>query len=215
VLEYTGKVVKYNSSIPKLSLPALVELQMTLNKSNSHAKKVSTLRPFENIEFATKMDMMNLEKFLYSGLSFSSSQRSIIDAAIKTIYGFEPSQLNTLFALMYIKSAGSFEALALCNEGCAQEKKVKGGTQQISEKMLKSVLENESNRILFNTALVAIKQPENDGGELTEVIARSTLDDQRLSFKCKKVISSMPIHFYTNIDFTPRLPFYKLDAFKG
>ncbi len=123
MLETRGKVVTYNSPIPKISLLGLVDLQMIITKTNVNAKKISTLNPFENLELAKRLDKLNLENFLYSK-SFTSSSKSIIDAAIKTIYGLELSQINALFALMYLNSGGgSIESLALSEPGCAQEKK--------------------------------------------------------------------------------------------
>lgn len=125
ILEASGKIVSYSSSIPNISYLSLFDLQLMLNKINWNAKKVSTLRPFENLQFASKMDSMTVEQWLFSS-SFSTTSRSIIEGAYRTIFGLELSQVNALFASTFVKSAGSFEALALCTSGCAQEKKIKG-----------------------------------------------------------------------------------------
>lgn len=125
ILETTGKVVSYSSSIPNVSYLSLLDLQLMLNKINWNAKKAPTLRPFANLQFATKMDSLNLEQWLLSS-SFSSTSRSIVEAACRTIFGLEMNQVNALFANMFFNSAGSFETLTLCHPGCAQEKKIKG-----------------------------------------------------------------------------------------
>ena len=56
---------------------------------------------------------------------------------------------------MYVNSGGgNVENLALSETGCAQEKKIKGGAQQISEKMLEFALSHsDQDKIMFNMAL--------------------------------------------------------------
>lgn len=125
ILETGGKVVSYASSIPNVSVFSLVDLQFMLNKVNGTSKKVPAIRPFQNIQLASKLDSMTLEQWIFAS-SFSSTSRAIVESACRTIYGLEMSQTNALFANLYVNSAGSFEKLALCGEGCAQEKKVKG-----------------------------------------------------------------------------------------
>ncbi len=78
----------------------LIDLQMMISKVNSNAKKISTLNPFENLEFAKRLDKYNLDNFLYSK-SFTSSAKSVAEATVKTIYGLELGQINALFGLMY------------------------------------------------------------------------------------------------------------------
>lgn len=149
ILESNGKISNYNSNIPSVSLLSLLDLQMGTMKVSSNAKKLSTIDPFENSEFSNRLDSTNFEQFLLNR-QFSSVSRSVIDPAIRTIYGLELNQINTLFGLMYIQSGGgTFESLALADKGCAQEKKVKGGTQQISEKLLEQVLKNENNKVFL------------------------------------------------------------------
>ena len=46
-------------------------------------------------------------------------------AAVRTVFGCEPEQLNALFALTYAQAGGGFMRLTLTDPGCAQEKKIK------------------------------------------------------------------------------------------
>jgi monoamine oxidase len=125
ILESGGKVISYASSIPNVSIFSLFDLQLMLNKINGTSKKVPALRPFQNIQLASKLDSMTFEQWLFAS-SFSGTSRSIVEAACRTLYGLEMSQVNALFANFFVDSAGSFERLTLCGEGCAQEKKIKG-----------------------------------------------------------------------------------------
>lgn len=209
VLETCGKVVSYTSSIPNVSLFSLFDLQLMLNKINNNAKKVNTLRPFENLQFARYMDSMNLEQWLFSS-SFSATSRSIVEAASRTLFGLEMNQVNALYANNFVKSAGSFEALTLCEAGCAQEKKIKGGAQQISEKLLANVLENNANKIVFNGEIVEIQQDD-----IIQVRVKDTSTNQMTTFKAKKVVSAIPINLIQKIAFTPDLPMYKWNVLRS
>lgn len=211
MLEANGKILKYDSSIPNISILGLIDLQMSLNKINGNSKKLNTLRPFQNAEFSSHLNSINLENFMFSGFTMSSS-RSIIESAIRTIFGFEASQLNALYAMLYTRSAGSFEKLALTEKDCAQEKRIKGGAQKISQKLLNFILENQSNKILLNCELKEVKQ--NSETDLIEILVTNTKDGSNTKFTAKKLISSIPINLYSKIEFFPKLPFFKTNYFK-
>ena len=49
----------------------------------------------------------------------------LMTAAVRTVFGCEPEQLNALFALTYAQAGGGFMRLTLVDPGCAQEKKIK------------------------------------------------------------------------------------------
>ena len=49
----------------------------------------------------------------------------MVTAAVRTVFGCEPEQLNALFALTYAQAGGGFMRLTLTEPGCAQEKKIK------------------------------------------------------------------------------------------
>ena len=213
IMETKGKLTNYSTAIPNVSIFSLVDLQLMLNKVNSTAKKVSSLHPFENHEFAKRLDSMTMESFMYSS-SFSSTSRSIADAAVKVVYGMEPNQINALFGAMYVNSGGSFEKLTLADKGCAQEKKIKGGAQQISEKMLEKVLSYSTEDVfLMNMALLEVNQSEGEH-ELVTVKAKDTITGKIEVFKTKKVISSIPINQYIHVAFKPELPYFKRNVFK-
>lgn len=61
----------------------------------------------------------------FSPLIVSVGAKPLLAAAVRTIYGCEPEQINALFALTYAQAGGGFMRLALSDPGCAQEKKIK------------------------------------------------------------------------------------------
>jgi monoamine oxidase len=211
VLEVNGRVVKYDSALPKISVAGLVDLQLAISRANLKSKTVNTLEPFRNAALAQQLDMTNLEQFMFEN-SFTASCKSIVTAAIRTVFGLELKEINALFGLMYVKSCLGIESLVLAEKDCAQEKKIKGGTQQISRRMLERVMA-ESNKskngddlasILFNTQLDEIEQTE------TGVVVRAHSGvKQRYELKAKKVILAIPLNQYASVKFKPDLPIYK------
>ena len=113
----------------------------------------------------------------------------------------------------YISSAGgAAESVLLADKGCSQEKKVKGGTQQISEKLLERIMSHSNeDKFLLNTELVKIDQSNTD---FVRVITRSTLSNETSEFKARKVISAIPLNQYVNIEFEPELPSKRRNFFK-
>ncbi len=103
--------------------------------------------------------------------------------------------------------------MALSDSGCAQEKKVKGGTQQISQKLLENVLSYSKNdQILLNTAIVEVKQNKNNN--LVTITTQNTQTGEKREFKAKKLISSIPLNQYIHIKFDPELPANKKNVHK-
>ena len=69
-------------------------------------------------------------------------------------------------------------------------------------------------KLLLNTQLVEIIQKDDNSDDLVQVVTRNLLTNEFETFKCRKVISSIPINQYVNVKFTPELPLYKRNCFK-
>ncbi len=69
--------------------------------------------------------------FLVVELSFFSNvldyigANALMTAAVRTVFGCEPEQLNALFGLTYAQAGGGIMRLTLTDPGCAQENKIK------------------------------------------------------------------------------------------
>lgn len=209
VLETCGSVVTYNTKIPRINLGALVDLHFLMQKINTNSARLNTVDPYAFATDAAELDSTNLKQFLYKN-SFTKTSRSVMDAAIRTIYGLEPNQLNTLFSLMYVKSGNSIEGLSLTEKDCAQEKRVKGGTQQISQRLLDTILSFGDSKAIFECPVVEINQEKED---LVIVKAFNFTENKQETFSCRKLISAIPINQYQTIKFKPELPMYKRNVF--
>lgn len=219
LLEANGKISLYNSSVPCSSLWSWIDMQLYMWRVNRDLKKISTIHPFSERKLASYLDKISAKEYLYSK-SMSATVKSIFTSNMRTIYGLELDQINALFGMMYLKAGGgNVEAITYSDEGCAQEKRVCGGTQQISEKCLQyvqnvSTSNQNSARILLNEAVLEVIQNELNDEEPVCIITRNTKTDEKTQFRSKKVISSIPVNQYINIKFTPELPYYKRNFFK-
>ncbi len=126
VLEVNGKTLTYKSSIPSISVPSLIDLQLNVMKINRISGDINTLDPFIDTEKARALETTNIQQFLLKS-SFSKTAQSTIYIALRNLCGLEPSEINTLFAMFFTKSGGgSIESLIDSCKGCAQEKRIKG-----------------------------------------------------------------------------------------
>ncbi|CAF1040430.1 unnamed protein product [Brachionus calyciflorus] len=219
LLEANGNISIYNSSVPCSSLWSWIDMQLYMWRTNRDLKKISTIHPFSDRKLANTLDLSNAKDYFYSK-SVTPTVRSIFTSNMRTIYGLELEQVNALFGLMYLKAGGgNVEAITYSDEGCAQEKRVRGGTQQISQKCLAyvqkvSTTPENMTKILLNEAVLEIIQSEENDDEPVTIITNNTLTDSKSQFRARKVISTIPVNQYINIKFTPELPYYKRNFFK-
>ena len=82
---------------------------------------------------AAALDAQTLATYLDAHLS-SASARSILEVAIKAIFGTGSGELSLLFALFYLHAGGGLTNLARTTGG-AQEGRFAGGSQQLAEGM--------------------------------------------------------------------------------
>ena len=104
------------------------------------------------------------------------------------------------------------------DQGCAQEKRVKGGTQQITAKCLDFVAKHSepssAYQLRLNTVVIAIKQSDSNETEPVQVVCENTVTGERITYRARKVVSSLPMSEYAKVTFTPSLPFVKRNLFK-
>ncbi|KAJ8286535.1 hypothetical protein GJAV_G00040290 [Gymnothorax javanicus] len=105
----------------------------------------------------------------------------------------EPSQMSFLYFLVYAAAAGGLLPLLGTETGSAQEFKVKGGTQQLSERLAELV---GRENILLGSAVTAIEQR----GDVVHVKTATEC------FTCKAVIVTCPPHLAAKICYSPALP---------
>ncbi|XP_055877327.1 probable flavin-containing monoamine oxidase A isoform X2 [Biomphalaria glabrata] len=128
-----SRIRTYKSNIPKLSLFSLLDLHFNISKVDKLARQLSTVDPFSHPQ-ATEWDSMTLDTFMNKNV-YTRATREAIEAAVRTMFGCEVNQLSFLYYIFFISTAGGIENLIEATENRAQEWKISGGAQQISEKL--------------------------------------------------------------------------------
>lgn len=132
LFERRGRVRRYGGTIPKLSPLALVDSAVALLRLNRMAARVPLEAPWE-ARRADRWDAQSFATWMRRNVP-TAGARDLLRLAIEGVWAVEPRDLSLLHVLFYIRSAGSIETL-LDTEGGAQQDRVVGGTQIVSERM--------------------------------------------------------------------------------
>lgn len=201
IAELHRRIHKYSLPMPFISLLSFLESIYSVFRLESLASNVPTWNPMmtrnaNHLDEHTFADLM--KPWIYNSIN------PLMTAAVRTVFGCEPEQLNALFALTYAQASGGFMRLTLTDPGCAQEKKIKGGSQQISE-LLADRIGREQVRL--KTPVQKIVQNE-DGSVLVTTIRNEKV------LRCRKIILAIPPSQIIPIQFEPMLPGYKREMLK-
>jgi monoamine oxidase len=155
--ERRGKVSRYRGTIPRANPVVLAELGLALKKIDRLAARVDPERPWES-ELAD-LDRMSFDTWMRRQVR-TVAGRDMMRLVIEAVWAAEPADVSMLHVLFYVRSAGSLDLL-LDAEGGAQESRVKGGTQLISQRMADALngtihLETPVRRILWSGERVMV-----------------------------------------------------------
>ncbi|KAH9502345.1 hypothetical protein Btru_073507 [Bulinus truncatus] len=152
-----SRIRTYQSNIPKLSLWSLIDLHFNMEKVDKYARELSTLDPFSHPK-AAEWDSMTLATFMDKNV-YTRGAREANEAAVRTMFGCEASQLSFLYYVLFINMAGGIKNLIEATDNRAQEWKVCGGAQQISEKLADIVGEDT---VQLGDAVKELQQTESN-----------------------------------------------------
>jgi monoamine oxidase len=186
VLELEGKVTTYKRSIPSISIPHLIQLSGALSYLDRVRKKVSPPSPM-TAEGAAELDGETLETWR-SRFVKSTKVTAVMDAAVRTVFGAEAVDLSALYFLMYVNAGGGFMKLVEV-EGGAQQDRLIGGAQTLSEGIAKELGES----VVLDTPVRKLVQ----GKEGVDVVC-----DGR-TFEARLAIVAVPPALAGRIDYEP------------
>ncbi|XP_059142720.1 probable flavin-containing monoamine oxidase A [Physella acuta] len=194
------KIRSYTSNIPKLSICALLDLQWLMFKLDRYANQLSVEDPLSH-PCAEEWDALSLAAYLERTL-YTQGARDANNAATRSILGCETSQVSFLYYLLYVKMAGGITNLVEATEYRAQEWKIVGGAQQISEKLAGHI---GSEGLRKGDPVVDIKQTDTAVAVTTASGWKGTA-----SF----VILALPPKGIEHIQFNPKLSADRVDFMK-
>ncbi|XP_053331947.1 amine oxidase [flavin-containing] A isoform X2 [Clarias gariepinus] len=185
------KISTYTSSIPSFSPLVLLDFMQFLWRLERLCKSVCLEDPMKTPD-ALQLDSMTLQSYMDKHI-WSAQIMKELKLCSRSVFGMEPSQLSFLYFLMYSAAAGGVMRLLESTPGSAQEFKVKGGTQQLSERVAEQL---GKENVRLGSAVTAIWQSEDNVEVKTDT---STIT-------CKAVIVTCPPHMAAQIEYQPALP---------
>eukprot|EP00095_Tigriopus_kingsejongensis_P010566 snap_masked-scaffold1889_size25432-processed-gene-0.0 protein:Tk10566 transcript:snap_masked-scaffold1889_size25432-processed-gene-0.0-mRNA-1 annotation:"hypothetical protein DAPPUDRAFT_300978" len=199
-----GRIRTYDSDIPNVgSWIALIQMHFLIKKVESLAQKLDIHDPFQaDPELAKHYDAMTAATFLRNHFVHESVYQ-MFNAGILAVLGCEITQVSMLFLLAYANSAGGFQKLLLVENESAQQYKVKGGTQQITSKLIDRL---GRERLHLNKTITRINQLRPEAVEVT------CLDGS--TFICRRIICTIPVNQRLKIDYLPPLPMERKSLYK-
>ncbi|XP_017563616.1 probable flavin-containing monoamine oxidase A [Pygocentrus nattereri] len=186
-----AKISTYTSSIPSFSPLVLLDFVQFLWRIERLCKTVPVEEPMK-MSNALQLDSMTLQSYMDQHI-WTRELMEELCLCSRLLFGMEPSQLSFLYFLMYSSAAGGVMRLLETTPGSAQEFKVKGGTQQLSERLAEQL---GKQNVHLGTAVTAIWQSE-DSVEVKTAVSTIT---------CKAVIVTCPPHMAAQIQYQPALP---------
>ncbi|XP_051764365.1 amine oxidase [flavin-containing] A isoform X2 [Ctenopharyngodon idella] len=186
-----SKIKTYASSIPSYSPLILLDFTQILWRIDRLTKTISVEDPMSSPN-AELYDSMTLYSFMEKHI-WSTQVKEEISLCSRIVFGLEASQVSFLYFLMYSAAAGGTLRLLETTPGSGQELRVKGGTQQLSEKLVEQI---GAERVRLGAAVTTICQ---DSENIKVTTSAGTVT-------CKAVIVACPSHLAAKIHFEPALP---------
>ncbi|CAF0983015.1 unnamed protein product [Didymodactylos carnosus] len=200
IVEINTCVQSYSLPLPFVSLLSFLETIYSIFKLEYYVSKVPMWNPMDKHD-ARKLDTLTLKclmKPLINNIAYP-----LMSAATRTIFGAEPEQINALFALTYAQAGGGFMKLSLTDAGCAQELKIKGGSQEISKLLAKQIGEKS---VLLEKPVQKIIQSKNSVPlEFEPMLPGSK----------RELMKHMPVGSYIKFIFTFEKAFWRENGFSG
>jgi monoamine oxidase len=129
VLELGGRLSRYTGTIPRINPISLAEIELARRRLDALGQRIDPAHPWEAAT-AERFDRTTLAAWLRRMLH-TRGARSLVEIAVRTVWGADSSDLSLLYALTYMRSGGGFDAL-IDTEGGAQQDRFVGGSQLIS-----------------------------------------------------------------------------------
>lgn len=188
-----SKVRTYSTDIPSLgSLKGLVQLQLFIWKIERMAAQTPVQDPYSS-PHAKDLDGHTVDSFARKHLTCEAAIQ-LIDVACKAAFGADATRISAIFFLAYSNAAGGVMKVLEAKEEAAQEARVKGGTQQISQLLAQSL----GDEIVFlSHPVVRVDQTKENVKVTTE---------NGKTVEARLAVITAPPNMINKIIFSPPLP---------
>lgn len=190
-----AKIKMFTSSIPSYSPITLLDFTQILRRIDHLTQTISVEDPMSSPN-AELYDGMTLHTFMEKHI-WTTQVKEELALCSRIVFGLEASQVSFLYFLMYSAAAGGTLRLLETTPGSGQEFRVKGGTQQLSEKLVEQI---GKERVRLGAPVTTICQ---DSENIKVTTSAGTVT-------CKAVIVACPSHLAAQICYEPALPTERL-----
>ncbi|XP_046546289.1 amine oxidase [flavin-containing] B-like isoform X1 [Haliotis rubra] len=191
VLYIHGSWSAYKGRLPCLRNPfSYLDQNNAIRTIDKMAAQVPLGAPWKAAK-AKEWDSITVQEFIDS-ICWTREVKRIMKIFINTLFSSEGHQLSLLYFLQYIHGGQNFNRVSLITNG-AQEKKVVGGTQQLSEGMSDWLGAD----VHLSSPVTSVTQ--DDAGAIVHTVDGKVV-------KCTYVISAMPLTLLSRVRFSPPLP---------
>lgn len=187
LLDLGGRLRRYRGTIPRLGIPTLAATALTLAQVERLRRRVPTDQPWAAPD-AERLDGQTLASWLDRRVT--ADGRALIAIAARAIFAAEPGELSFLHFLAYLNHGGGLDRLAEVSGG-AQERRLVGGVQQLSQRLAETLGE----RLHLNAAVRAIDQG-----------ATLRVETDAGTFEADRVVVALAPALAGRIHYTPALP---------
>ncbi|XP_067659788.1 amine oxidase [flavin-containing] B-like [Haliotis asinina] len=191
ILYTHGSWSAFKGRMPSLRNPfSYLDYNNAMRTIDKMAKQVPVEAPWKAAK-AKEWDSITVQEFIDS-ICWTREVKGILKIFINAIFTSEDHQLSLLYFLQYIHGGHGFNRISLITNG-AQEKKIVGGTQQLSAGMSDWLGAD----VHLNSPVTSVTQ--DGAGAIVQTVDGKVV-------KCKYVISAMPLPLISRVHFTPPLP---------
>lgn len=189
LMVFDGNVVRFADETWGLPSESAMEVGRLWEQLEALASTVTADAPWET-EGAEDLDRQTLDTWLVTNTKDSIAQR-FFRLLVPGLFSAESAELSLLHFLFYVKSGTSLETL-VATTGGAQERRVVGGTHQISERMSAEL----GDAVRLNSVVRTIRQDET--GVLVEY--------EGGSIAAERVVIAVPQTLAGRLRYVPPLP---------
>jgi monoamine oxidase len=122
-----GKLGQYSGDIPSLHPLALIELEVLLRRMDAQISRLSGGLSEPGLDALTVGEWVRQR-------TRTQAVRRVVTAAVRVIMGADPDAVSALHFLAYARAAGGVRPLIEI-EGGAQQERLVGGAQQLSQRL--------------------------------------------------------------------------------
>jgi monoamine oxidase len=194
VLDIGGKVTHYKSTLPWLGPLRELDFGLFITAISAIIKGVSRDAPWNASAFVMEHDGITTQSFC-SGFPWDKATTEVTAAATRAVFGKEIEELSALQYAHYAACSGGVLPLLDASPGGAQEFKLLGGTQQISETLAQPL------QLLHDRVVASISQDDS-------IVTVRAFDSAFAlsSYTARRVIVATPPHISAAFQYDPPLP---------